>query len=119
VEDQLRRASSQEFKEEIIDEVSDPRNFHIVAVKEAETMGLAWGYIREDGSSWLTFLGVIPSQRRRGVGRSLLARFIEESRKRGSHKVSLDTDSCLIPAVRLYESMGFVKEGSAKNPYGL
>ena len=119
VENQLRRASSQEFQEEIIEEVSDPRNFHIVAVKEAETMGLAWGNIREDGSSWLSFLGVIPAQRRMGVGRSLLVRFIEESRKMGSHKVSLDTDPCLIPAVRLYESMGFVVEGFTKNPYGL
>ena len=119
VEAQIKRASSQEFQEKIIKEVSDPRNFHIVAVKEAETMGLAWGNIREDGSSWLSFLGVIPAQRRMGVGRSLLARFIEESRKMGSHKVSLDTDSCLIPAVRLYESMGFVVEGFTKNPYGL
>ena len=119
VEDQIRRASSQEFQEKIIDEIFDPSNFHIVAVKEGETIGLAWGNIREDGSSWLSFLGVIPAQRRMGVGRSLLARFIEESRKMGSHKLSLDTDPCLIPAVRLYESMGFVTEGFAKNPYGL
>ena len=91
----------------------------MVAMEEDETIGLAWGNIREDGSSWLTFLGVKPAHRRKGVGRSLLTRFIEESRKQGSHKVSLDTDPRLIPAVRLYESMGFVTEGFARNPYGL
>lgn len=119
VDDQIKRASSQEFLEKLSAEASDPINFLMVAMEEDETMGLAWGNIREDGSSWLTFLGVKPTHRRKGVGRSLLARFIEESRKKGSHKVSLDTDPRLIPAVRLYESMGFVAGGFAKNPYGL
>lgn len=119
VDDQIKRASSREFQEKLSEEVSDPINSLMVAMDETETMGLAWGNIREDGSSWLTFLGVKPAHRRKGVGRSLLARFIEESRKKGSHKVSLDTDPRLIPAVRLYESMGFFTEGFAKNPYGL
>jgi ribosomal-protein-alanine N-acetyltransferase len=119
VDDQINRGSSLEFLEKISAEASDPINFLMVAMEEDETIGLAWGNIREDGSSWLTFLGVKPAHRRKGVGRSLLARFIEESRKKGSHKVSLDTDPRLIPAVRLYESMGFVTEGFAKNPYGL
>jgi len=119
VDDQIRRASSREFHEKLSEEASDPNNFFMVAMEEDETIGLAWGNIREDGSSWLTFLGVKPAHRRKGVGRSLLTRFIEESRKQGSHKVSLDTDPRLIPAVRLYESMGFVTEGFARNPYGL
>jgi ribosomal protein S18 acetylase RimI-like enzyme len=119
VDDQIKRASSQEFLEKLSEEVSDPIKSLMVAMDETETIGLAWGNIREDGSSWLTFLGVKPAHRRKGVGRSLLTRFIEESRKKGSHKVSLDTDPRLIPAVRLYESMGFVAGGFAKNPYGL
>ena len=119
VDDQIRRASSREFHEKLSEEASDPNNFFMVAMEEDETIGLAWGNIREDGSSWLTFLGVKPAHRRKGVGSSLLTRFIEESRKQGSHKVSLDTDPHLIPAVRLYESMGFVTEGFARNPYGL
>jgi ribosomal protein S18 acetylase RimI-like enzyme len=119
VEDQIRRASSQELQEKVFEDVSDPSYLHLVAVNGGETIGLAWGDLREDGSSWLSFLGVLPAQRRRGVGRSLLARFIEDSRKKGSHKVSLDTDPCLVPAVRLYESMGFVAGGFVKNAYGL
>ena len=38
---------------------------------------------------------------------------------RGSRRVSLDTDSSLVPAVELYLGMGFKPEGIAKNPYGL
>jgi ribosomal-protein-alanine N-acetyltransferase len=119
VDDQIKRASSREFLEKLSDEASDPINFFMVATEEDETIGIAWGNIREDGSSWLTFLGVKPAHRGKRVGRSLLTRFIDESRKKGSHKVSLDTDPRLIPAVRLYESMGFITEGFAKNPYGL
>ncbi len=119
VDDQIKRASSQEFHETMIDEAGDPVNLLMVATEQAETVGLAWGNLREDGSTWLTFLGVKPAHRRRGVGRSLLAKFIEESRSRGSGKVSLNTDPRLMPAVRLYESMGFVVEGTAENKYGL
>ena len=119
VGDRIKQASSREFHEKLSAEASDPINIFIVAMEEDETIGLAWGNIRDDGSSWLTFLGVKPANRRKGVGRSLLTRFIEESKKKESHKVSLDTDPRLIPAVRLYESMGFIAEGFAKNPYGL
>jgi ribosomal protein S18 acetylase RimI-like enzyme len=119
VDDQLKRASSQEFHEKMVDEISDPVNILMVATEQAEAIGLAWGNIREDGSSWLAFLGVKPAHRRRGVGGSLLARFIEESRDRGSSKVSLDTDPRLVQAVRLYERTGFAVEGYAENPYGL
>ena len=119
VDDQIKRSCSQEFHEKMIDEVGDPVNLFKVASEQAETVGLAWGNLREDGSTWLTFLGVKPAHRRRGVGRSLLSRFIEESRSRGSSRVSLNTDPCLMPAVRLYESMGFVVEGYTENKYGL
>lgn len=119
VDEQIKRASSREFREKLSDEASDPDSLLMVATEEAETIGLAWGNKREDGSSWLSFLGVKPAHRRRGVGRSLLARFVETSRERGSHRVSLDTDPRLIPAVRLYESTGFAAIGYAKNPYGL
>ena len=118
VDDQIKRASSPEFLDKLSDEASDPVYILMVAREEDEATGLAWGNIREDGSSWLTFLGVRPAHRRKGIGKSLLTRFIEESRKKGSHKVSLNTDPRLIPAVSLYESRGFVAEGFAKNPYG-
>jgi len=119
VDDQIQRATSQEFRSRIIDEASSPASLLLAATMQDETVGLAWGNLREDGSTWLTFLGVKPGHRRRGLGRSLLARFIEESRSRGSDKVSLDTDPRLSPAVRLYEGMGFIAEGTVENQYGL
>jgi GNAT superfamily N-acetyltransferase len=48
-----------------------------------------------------------------------LSRFIEELKKKGSNKVSLDTDPRLTPAVRLYAKMGFTPEVITKISYGL
>ena len=67
----------------------------------------------------LTFLGVSPKYRRKGIGQSLVTRFIQESKRKNSQKISLDTSPNLTPAIKLYEKMGFISEGMIKNPYGL
>jgi ribosomal protein S18 acetylase RimI-like enzyme len=119
VDDQIERASTAAFKDHMSSEISDTDSIILVAEEGTETVGIAWGNLKEDGSAWLAFMGVSQEHRRRGVGRSLLTRFIEESRGRGSRKVSLDTDPRLVPAVELYLGMGFTSEGVVKNPYGL
>ena len=49
------------------------------------------------------------SLRRRGAGRAVLAHLIEEARRRGYKRLSLETGSmeAFQPAWRLYESFGF------------
>jgi ribosomal protein S18 acetylase RimI-like enzyme len=119
VNDQVEKAYSSTIKNELLAEISDSNYIILVAKENAEIIGLAWGNIRKDGSSWLSLLGVSQEHRRKGVGKSLLTRFIEESREKGSPKISFDTDPRLVPAIRLYENMDFVPEGYTKNPYGL
>jgi ribosomal protein S18 acetylase RimI-like enzyme len=119
VNDQIEKAYTSTFQNELLAEISDPNYITLVATENGEIIGLAWGNIRKDGSSWLSLLGVSPEHRRKGVGKSLLTRFIEESREKGSPKISFDTDPRLVPAIRLYENMGFVPEGYTKNSYGL
>jgi ribosomal protein S18 acetylase RimI-like enzyme len=51
------------------------------------------------------------SHRRRGIGRSLMETFVEESVNLGAVKITLDTAPTLKPAVKLYADMGFVPEG--------
>jgi putative acetyltransferase len=48
--------------------------------------------------------------RRRGAGRAVLARIVDEARRRGYARLSLETGSvdAFAPARRLYESAGFV-----------
>jgi GNAT superfamily N-acetyltransferase len=64
-------------------------------------------------------MGVKMPYRGKGIGRSLLNRFICEVRIRGASKVSLDTDPSLLPAIMLYESEGFKRQGMVVTPRGL
>jgi putative acetyltransferase len=56
------------------------------------------------------------SLRRRGAGRAVLAHIVDEARRRGYGRLSLETGSqaAFAPAQRLYESAGFVRCG----PFG-
>jgi ribosomal-protein-alanine N-acetyltransferase len=116
---QIEKASKQDFQNKLLSIVDDSNSILLVATDYEKIIGLVWGNVKEDGSGWLGFLGVLEAFRRMGVGRALLCRFIEECIERGVLKISLDTDPRLIPAINLYESMGFVREGFVKNPYGM
>jgi putative acetyltransferase len=50
------------------------------------------------------------SHRGLGVGRALLQRTIEEFHALGGKQLFLETNSALIPALHIYETMGFVRQ---------
>jgi putative acetyltransferase len=52
-------------------------------------------------------MAVEPSYQRAGIGRGLLVAAIEEGRNAGAHRLYLETNHVLTPAIRLYESVGF------------
>jgi putative acetyltransferase len=52
-------------------------------------------------------MAVEPSYQGAGIGRRLLVAAIEEGRKAGAHRLYLETNHVLRPAIRLYESVGF------------
>jgi putative acetyltransferase len=52
-------------------------------------------------------MAVEPSYQRAGIGRRLLVAAIEEGRNAGAHRLYLETNHVLTPAIRLYESVGF------------
>ena len=64
VRDQVERASGAAFRDNLLAKMSDPARIILAAIVEKEIIGLAWGDIKEDGSSWLSFLGVSPGHRR-------------------------------------------------------
>ena len=91
--------------------IDDPNWIALIAVEGGHVVGMAQGRVDWSRLGSLGFLGVDDSHRRKGIGRALLERFIEESRKRGATKVTLDTSPTLVPAAKLYAGMGFVPEG--------
>lgn len=62
-----------------------------------------------EGVSELKRLYVRPVARKTGLGRALSEAALEFSRQQGYRAVRLDTLTRLVPAIRLYESMGFVQ----------
>ena len=62
-------------------------------------------------------LMVAASHRRRGIGRALLEQALEWAREAGVRKLELHAFPWNQPAIALYESFGFVREGYRKGQY--
>jgi ribosomal protein S18 acetylase RimI-like enzyme len=61
----------------------------------------------EDGSRDVSYLGVAPEARRRGVGRELLLHALGQARSAGVAYLSLSVDARNGPARELYRALGF------------
>jgi ribosomal protein S18 acetylase RimI-like enzyme len=115
---QISEASTPEYHQKVQSLLENSNNILLISQQNESVTGMAWGNVK-DGAAWLGFMGVKKPFRGKGLGRSLLNRFIDESKARGASKISLDTDPSLVPAIRLYESEGFQREGTVLNPHGL
>ena len=73
-----------------------------------EVLGTCALISEPDGSFELAKMAVVPSARRRGVGRALAEAAIEKARALGASRVELMSNTVLEPAIRLYHSLGFV-----------
>lgn len=111
IEDEIERLHQTDVENTVRRVIEDPMRIALVAEDEEEMVGFAMGRNDKSGLSWLSFMGVTATHRRRGIGRELVQKFMEESRLKGAYKVSLNTAPELEPAVKLYVSMGFVPEG--------
>ena len=91
-------------------------DIYLVAEEDGEIAGYCglWGVIDE---GQITNVAVAREFRRKGVGRQLLTRLIEEAK---AHKYSVFTLEVRVsnkPAIALYEQLGFVKEGIRRDYY--
>ena len=91
--------------------IDDPSWILLVAEEDDSIVGMAQGRVDWSRLCRLGFLGVDESHRRKGIARSLMDKFIEESGSLGAAKITLNTAPTLKPAVKLYTDMGFVPEG--------
>ncbi|NDV24645.1 ribosomal protein S18-alanine N-acetyltransferase [Desulfovibrio sp. JC022] len=62
-------------------------------------------------------LGVHPEFRRKGIGRALMHDLMRRCREMDMKRGLLDVKESNIPAIGLYESLGFVQVGVRKNYY--
>lgn len=78
-----------------------------VALVEGEPAGFALLGVRGD-RGWIGGLGVVASARRAGLGLALMEAVLAEARAAGLGEVSLEVLEGNVPALRLYERLGFV-----------
>jgi RimJ/RimL family protein N-acetyltransferase len=60
-------------------------------------------------------MGIVPGYRDRGIGRLLITAALDAARAKGLHRVELDAHGDNLRAIALYEKVGFVHEGVARD----
>lgn len=120
VDESISYLKSPAAKRDFESKILDPSYVFLIAENAGEIVGIARGFLEKGGVGWLSFIGVKPLQRKKGIGTALLRRFIDELYRLGAHKISLYTSPVLIDAVKLYARLGFVPEGLLrKHFYGI
>ena len=69
------------------------------------------------GETEIFNVAVSPCHRRKGIGRKLIEKFIEEAKNKDTQQIFLEVRASNLPAINLYEGAGFVFCGLRKNYY--
>ncbi len=77
------------------------------ALQGAVVIGTCAAIPHGEGQFELAKLCVAPAAQRGGLGRALAQTVVEFARGRGAHRVVLVSSTRLLPALRLYEALGF------------
>ena len=72
-----------------------------------------WGHGDDAARVGLVDLEVHPEHRRKGYGRHLVAEVLRHAREQGTASVAVQTRSTNLPALSLYESLGFAPSETA------
>lgn len=93
-----------------------PGYLFLVAEEEGKVVGYA-GLNRVLDEGDVTNIVVAEEYRGRGLGTALTAALLEEGKKEGIQAFTLEVRFSNLPAVRIYEKLGFVQEGIRKRFY--
>jgi putative acetyltransferase len=98
-------------------EVIDQGGFIFIAERRGEPAGCIALLRMGDGGFELAKMAVADHARGGGIGRKLIKTCIEAAREAGAHRIYLESNSALTPALTLYRSAGFVDLPPAPTPY--
>lgn len=104
--------SRKDFEDTLI----KPHYLYYVAEEEAQVVAVA-GLIISFDEADLSNVAVRGTHRRQGIAAGLLKALMAAGRERGITAFTLEVRSRNLPAIRLYESLGFLREGIRKDFY--
>ena len=100
----------------IISELDNPLSCWLVAVSGEQVVGYVGSQTVLDGSDMMN-IAVSPDFRRKGIAESLIEALISFLRERGSRCLILEVRASNVPAIALYEKLGFLEIGRRRNYY--
>ena len=107
------------FTEKALNELFLNTSWHFFVATENDTVvGYISFYCILDETE-IVNVCVMPELRGKGIGRALTNRAIDFSRENNGSKVMLEVRKSNAPAIKLYESIGFIPVGVSKNHYKL
>jgi len=87
-------------------------------VGECESRILVYGVLMlAPGEAQILNVSVVPDARGRGLGRSLLRRFIDDAMRLGAEQLFLEVRLSNVAAIGLYESEGFARVARRERYY--
>lgn len=97
--------------ERLAADMKSPDFFGFLALHDGHVCGIAQGQVYgKSGLAKVTWVAVDPDHQHEGMGIRLMTAVEEHLRKRGCHKIFLNTLPSLIPAIRLYMKFGLLPE---------
>ena len=107
--------SASQYKEEF----SSPTRHFVVAVDEAQNIiGYAGVFAPGGAEADVLTVGVIPSQRGKGIARQLMALITDWAKQQGSIAMMLEVKVDNSEAIGLYESLGYSTLNTRKDYFG-
>jgi ribosomal-protein-alanine N-acetyltransferase len=107
--------SASQYKEEF----SSPTRHFVVAVDEAQNIiGYAGVFAPGGAEADVLTVGVIPSQRGKGIARQLMVLITDWAKQQGSIAMMLEVKVDNLEAIGLYESLGYSKLNVRKDYFG-
>ncbi len=98
------------------DEVDQPARYFVLMYEQGFLAGYAGFWLLLD-EAHITRVTVVREQRGRGLSKLLMAHLLEKAKNDGARVARLEVREGNLPAINLYDALGFVCDGLRKGYY--